>query len=93
MDLHGPPERGGEAGSSRTAAVDGEAARGRRRLGERLFLASLAGDSGSWLLLHVEGLWRCGSLAWSATMVDRGGRRREAEQRPRGGRERGGNST
>jgi hypothetical protein len=37
-------------------AVDGEAARGRWRLSEWLFSASLAGDSGSWLLLHIEGV-------------------------------------
>jgi hypothetical protein len=37
-------------------AVDGEAARGRWQLSERLFSASLAGDSGSWLLLHIEGV-------------------------------------
>jgi hypothetical protein len=37
-------------------AADGEAARGRWQLSERLFSASLAGDSGSWLLLHIEGV-------------------------------------
>jgi hypothetical protein len=37
-------------------AVDGEVARGRRRLSDRLFPALLAGDLGSWLLLHVEGV-------------------------------------
>jgi hypothetical protein len=37
-------------------AVDGEVVRGKQRLGERLFLMSLASDSGSWFLLHVEGL-------------------------------------
>jgi hypothetical protein len=36
------------------AAVDGEAARGRRWLGERLSPVSLAGDLGLWLLLHAE---------------------------------------
>jgi hypothetical protein len=55
-NLCGPPGRGGEAGGARTATVDDEVVRGRRQLSEQPFPASLAGDSGSWLLLHVEGV-------------------------------------
>jgi hypothetical protein len=35
-------------------ALDSEAVRGRWQLDEWLFSASFDGDSGSWLLLHVE---------------------------------------
>jgi hypothetical protein len=53
-DSRGPPGRGGEARGAQTVVVDGEALRGRRWLGDQLFRTLLAGDSGSWLLLHVE---------------------------------------
>jgi hypothetical protein len=96
MDSCGPPRRGGEAGGARTAAVNGEAARGRRWLGEWLFLVSLASDSGSWLLVHVEGVMavrfpdlvgndagqRC-PVTWSKV-----GGKSEAKRRVRGKRER-----
>jgi hypothetical protein len=36
--------------------IDGEAVRGRWQLSEWLFPALLASDSGSWLLLHAEGV-------------------------------------
>jgi hypothetical protein len=55
-DSRSPPGRGGEAGGAWTAAVDSEAARGRRWLGEWLFPVLLAGASGSWLMLHLEGV-------------------------------------
>jgi hypothetical protein len=98
----GPPRRGGEAKGARTAAVDGEALRGRRWLRERFFLVSLAGDSGSRSLLHVEGV----TVVWFPGLVgDNGGQRwlvmwssavakSEVEQMRRGRRkekERGGN--
>jgi hypothetical protein len=54
MDSRSPPGRGGEAGGARTVALDSEAVRGRWQLDEWLFSASFDGDSGSWLLLHVE---------------------------------------
>jgi hypothetical protein len=55
-DSHGPPGHGGEDGCARTTAVDGAAARGGQWLSERFFPMSLAGDSGSRLLLHIEGV-------------------------------------
>jgi hypothetical protein len=64
------------------AAVDGEAARGRRWLDEYLFPVSLAGDSVSWLQLHVEGV-SVVRFPDMAMMVARGGRRPGAEQRVR----------
>jgi hypothetical protein len=72
MDSRGPPRRGGEAGGAWPTAVDGEAARGRQRLGEWFFPASLADDSGSRLLLHVEGV----TVVWFPGLVDDNGGRR-----------------
>jgi hypothetical protein len=72
MDLRGPPGCGGEARGVQMAAVDGEAARGRRRLGERLSPVSLASDSGSWLLLHAE--WVT-AVRFPGLVGDNGGRR------------------
>jgi hypothetical protein len=54
------------------AVVDGEVARGRWWLGERLFPASLAGDSGLRLLLHVEGVI---VVRFPGLVGDNGGRR------------------
>jgi hypothetical protein len=54
------------------AAVNDEVARGRRRLSEQLFSASLASDLGSWLLLHAEGV----AVVWFPGLVgDNGGQR------------------
>jgi hypothetical protein len=72
MDSHGPPGHGGEDGCARTTAVDGAAARGRQWLSERFFPTSLAGDSGSRLLLHIEGVM----AMWVPGLVgDNGGQR------------------
>jgi hypothetical protein len=46
------------------AAVDGEAVRGRQRLGKWLLPTSLAGNSGLGLLLHLEGGGDNGALPW-----------------------------
>jgi hypothetical protein len=70
MDSCSPPGHGGEAIGARTAPVNGEAARRRCRLGEWFFLVPLASDSGSWLLLHVEGA----TMMWFLGLVgDNGG--------------------
>jgi hypothetical protein len=98
MDSCGAPRRGGDAGGAITVAVEGEAERGRGSLGERFFPASLASDSGSWLLLHVAGVtvvrfhvlvgdnngWRW-PVTWSRATSES-----EAEQKRRGrGKEKG----
>jgi hypothetical protein len=75
--------------------VDGKAVRGRRWLSERLFPVSLAGDLGSWLLQHVEGVaavWFPGLVGndsgqrWLATWSKVVGKSK-AERRARGRRE------
>jgi hypothetical protein len=91
-DPRGPPGRGGGAGGARTAAVNGEAARGRRRFNKRLHLVSLAGNSGLRLLLHIEGetvvrftgLVDDDSGQWWAATWSRAAGESEAEQRTRG---------
>jgi hypothetical protein len=52
--------------------LDGEAARGRWWLSEWLFSALLAGDSGSWLLLHVNGVT---AVRFPSLFGDNGGQR------------------
>jgi hypothetical protein len=69
-DLHHPPRRRGEAGGAQTAAVNGEAERGRRWLCELFFLVLLASNTGSRLLLHIKGL----TVVWFPGLVgDNGG--------------------
>jgi hypothetical protein len=76
------------------AAVDGEAVRGRQRLGKWLLPTSLAGNSGLGLLLHLEGggvttvhfpglVDYDGGQRWPATWSRAAGES-EAEQRVRG---------